>query len=87
MGSPGDYQESFASAGTLPPVRMPGLKVLQLSDMNRILNRTSLLPQIISAHQCQRNGWSCGYSGTSVASPHSAGAVALLWSCNLAPDW
>ena len=28
------------------------------------------------------NGWSCGYSGTSMASPHSAGAVALLWSCN-----
>ncbi|MBN1953849.1 MAG: PKD domain-containing protein, partial [Anaerolineae bacterium] len=24
----------------------------------------------------------CGYSGTSMASPHSAGAVALLWSCN-----
>jgi hypothetical protein len=26
--------------------------------------------------------WSCGYSGTSMASPHTAGAVALLWSCN-----
>ncbi|MFZ0534472.1 MAG: S8 family serine peptidase, partial [Anaerolineales bacterium] len=28
------------------------------------------------------NNWSCGYSGTSMASPHTAGAVALLWSCN-----
>ena len=26
------------------------------------------------------NNYTCGYSGTSMASPHSAGAVALLWS-------
>ncbi|MBN1484323.1 MAG: S8 family serine peptidase, partial [Chloroflexia bacterium] len=84
MGSPGDYQESFASAA---------------HDSNRNIASFSSrgpsyygdepytkpnisAPGVAVCSTMPGGGWSCGYSGTSMASPHTAGAVALLWSCN-----
>jgi subtilisin family serine protease len=82
LGSPGDYQESFGSTG---------------HDINRIhyfaqgpsafghdpyTKPNISAPGVSICSSVPTNSWSCYYSGTSMASPHSAGAVALLWSCN-----
>ena len=85
LGSPGDYQESFATAA---------------HDVNRLIADFSskgpstfghdpyTKPNISSpgVNICSSvpgGGFECaGWSGTSMASPHTAGAVALLWSCN-----
>ncbi len=84
MGSPGDYQESFASAS-----HMSNRTISDFSSKGPSpFGDTPYTKPNISApgsNICSSvpgNGWSCGYSGTSMASPHTAGAVALLWSCN-----
>jgi uncharacterized membrane protein len=84
IGSPGDYQESFASAminssGTIDPGSSRGP-----SDYGHdpYTKPNIASPGVGICSTIPTNQWSCGYSGTSMASPHSAGAVALLWSCN-----
>ena len=84
LGSPGDYQVSFASAAhasnrTIASFssRSPGLFG---HDPYTKPNISAPGQSICST--VPTNNWSCGYSGTSMASPHAAGAVALLWSCN-----
>jgi hypothetical protein len=83
LSSPGDYPESFGSAS---------------HRFDRIISDFSskgpscfgddpyTKPNISAPGEniCSTvpGGWDCYYSGTSMASPHSAGAVALLWSCN-----
>lgn len=85
LGSPGDYQESFASASHREWDRL-------ISDFSSkgpsVFGDDPYTKPNISApgeNICSTvpgNGWDCYFSGTSMASPHSAGAVALLWSCN-----
>ncbi|MBP7040756.1 MAG: S8 family serine peptidase, partial [Anaerolineaceae bacterium] len=84
IGSPSDYQESFATAN---------------HQSDRVINSSSGRGPSTYGHEpytkpnisapgtniCSAvptNSWSCSYTGTSMAAPHSAGAVALLWSCN-----
>jgi subtilisin family serine protease len=84
LGSPGDYPESFASAAhdssrniasfsSRGPSLVPGQTYTKPNISAPGVSICSSVPT---------DGWSCGYSGTSMASPHTAGAVALLWSCN-----
>jgi hypothetical protein len=84
LGSPGDYQESFASAAHASSRTIASYS----SRGPSAYGHTPYTKPNISApgssicSTVPTNGWSCGYSGTSMASPHTAGAVALLWSCN-----
>jgi PKD repeat protein len=84
VGSPGDYQESFSSAaidsgGTVASFSSRGPSCFGHDPYTK---PNIAAPGVAVCSTVPGNGWSCGYSGTSMASPHSAGAVALLWSCN-----
>ena len=84
IGSPSDYQESFATANhkndrTINTLSSRGPSAYGHEPYTKP-NLSAPGTNICSS--VPTNGWNCGYSGTSMASPHSAGAVALLWSCN-----
>jgi hypothetical protein len=82
LGSPGDYQQSFGTTGhNINRVHSFAQGPSPFGhDPYTKPNITG--PAVSICSSIPGNGWSCGYSGTSMASPHSAGAVALLWSCN-----
>ncbi|NJD60487.1 MAG: hypothetical protein FIA98_13925, partial [Anaerolineae bacterium] len=82
--TPGDNPEAFGSAAHDVSrdiadfsSRGPGL----FEDDPYIKPNLSA-PGVSICSSVPGNGWNCGFSGTSMASPHTAGAVALLWSCN-----
>ena len=84
MGSPGDYQESFASAAHDSSRNVASFSSRGPSCYGHdpYTKPNISAPGVSVCSTVPTNSWSCGYSGTSMASPHSAGAVALLWSCN-----
>jgi len=84
IGSPGDYQASFASAAHdvsrgIASFSSRGPSVFGHEPFTK---PNLSAPGVSICSAIPTNSWSCGYSGTSMASPHTAGAVALLWSCN-----
>jgi subtilisin family serine protease len=84
LGSPGDYQESFGSAAhdsgrNIASFSSRGPSVMFGDDPYTKPNLSAPGVGIISSYPT--NGWA-SISGTSMASPHTAGAVALLMSCN-----
>lgn len=85
LGSPGDYQASFASAahdvsGAIASFSSRGPSNA-FGDTPYTKPNISA-PGVSICSALPGSTWTCGYSGTSMASPHTAGAVALLWSCN-----
>ncbi len=82
MGSPGDYQESFASTGHTSSRSHAWSQGPSCYGHEPYTKPNITAPSNNICSTIPTNSWSCGYSGTSMASPHSAGAVALLWSCN-----
>ncbi len=84
MGSPGDYQASFATAAhdsnrTIADFSSRGPSCYGHEPYTK---PNLSAPGVSVCSTVPTDSWSCGYNGTSMASPHSAGAVALLWSCN-----
>ena len=84
MGDPGSYQESFASAAHASNRSIASFSSRGDSAFGHIpyTKPNISAPGVSICSTVPGNAWSCGYSGTSMASPHNAGAVALLWSCN-----
>ncbi len=83
LGSPGDYQESFGTTGhdvNRNHSYAQGPSATFGHDPYTKPNISG--PAVSVCSTIPTNQWTCGYSGTSMASPHTAGAVALLWSCN-----
>lgn len=84
LGSPGDYQESFASAAHDVTREAASFSSRGPSAFGHdpYTKPNISAPGVDICSAVPGNGWDCSYSGTSMASPHAAGAVALLWSCN-----
>jgi subtilisin family serine protease len=84
MGDPGSYQESFASAAHASNRIIASFSSRGDSAFGHIpyTKPNISAPGVSICSTVPTNSWACGYSGTSMASPHLAGAVALLWACN-----
>jgi hypothetical protein len=83
LGSPGDYQESFGSAahGSNRIIASFSSRGASAFGHTPYTKPNISAPGVNIISSVPANTWAYG-NGTSMASPHSAGAVALLWSCN-----
>ncbi len=85
MGDPGSYQESFASAAHSYTRAIAAFSSRGDSFFGSIpYTKPNISAPGVNIMSTVPGGGFAPNQGTSMASPHNAGAVALLWSC--APD-
>ena len=80
VGSPADYPESFASGATNTNDVIATFSARGPSSWDEIKPEVTA-PGVNICSSVPGSSWSC-YSGTSPANSHTAGLVAMLWSCN-----
>ncbi len=80
-GSPGDYPESFSTGATDPSDTVTTFSSRGPSCWGEIKPEV-VAPGVEICSAIPGNGWSCGYSGTSMSAAHTAGLAALLFSAD-----
>jgi hypothetical protein len=81
IGSPSDYQEVFASGAADINRAIAPFSPSGPSQFGTFTKPNLTAPGVNICTTFPPSTWQC-YSGSSFSSPHSGGAVALLWSCN-----
>jgi subtilisin family serine protease len=84
LRSPGDYAESYTMGAHDINNNIAGFSSRGPSDFGGIIKPNITAPGVNVRSSVPGNGYS-NFSGTSMATPHLSGAIALLWSINGAP--